>query len=158
MKFKNFGKAILTGALSLGVVFGVSSCVQSYTVGYLYVTGLVTAQPNGTGIVSGFKIDHNTGQLRDIPTLPTSSGGANPVRAVLGTGSHYLYVLNRGVNAEGNGDCTGADPCTGSNITQFIIGGNGSLTLQQTFYTQGLNPFRMMLDSSGSYLMVLDHD
>ena len=58
---KKFGKALLIGVLSAGVVFGVSSCVQSYTVGFLYVTGNVTAQPNGDGIISGFKIDHNTG-------------------------------------------------------------------------------------------------
>ena len=38
------------------------------------------------------------------------------------------------------------------------MGGNGSLTPQETFYTQGLNPFRMIVDTSGSYLMVLDHD
>ena len=39
MKFTKFGKALLMSALSLGVVLGITSCVQSYTVGYLYVTG-----------------------------------------------------------------------------------------------------------------------
>lgn len=158
MKFTKFGKALLTGALSAGVIFGVSSCVESYTVGFLYVTGTVTATPNSNGIISGFKIDHNTGRLAMINTLPVSSGGANPVRAVLSSGSRFLYVLNRGVNAAGNGDCTTADPCQGSNITQFAVGGNGSLTFQQTFYTQGTNPFRMVLDSTGSFLLILDHD
>ena len=61
----------------------VTSCVQSYTVGYLYVTGTVTAESTGNGIISGFKIDHNTGKLTPINGLPVSSGGANPVRAVL---------------------------------------------------------------------------
>lgn len=160
MKLKKFGKALLTGVLSAGVVFGVSSCVQSYTVGFLYVTGTVTAQPNGNGIISGYKIDHNTGELYPINTLPVSSGGANPVRAVLVDGSRFLYVLNRGLNAAGNGDCygTGANQCLNSSITQFAVGGSGSLTFQQTFYTQGLNPFRLIADSSGSFLMVLDHD
>ncbi len=158
MKFTKFGKALLTGALSAGVILGVSSCVESYTVGYLYVTGTLTAQPSGNGIISGFKIDHNTGQLTMINTLPVSSGGANPVRAVLTNGSRFVYVLNRGVNAAGNGDCTTADPCQGSNITQFLVGGNGSLTFQQTFYSQGTNPFRMVVDSTGNYLLVLDHD
>lgn len=158
MKFKKFGKALLTGALSAGVIFGASSCIQSYTVGYLYVTGTVTATPNGNGIISGFKIDHNTGQLRTINTLPVSSGGANPVRAVLTNGSRFLYVLNRGTNGAGNGDCTTATPCQGSNITQFAVGGNGSLTFQQTFYTQGINPFRLALDPTGNFLLVLDHD
>ena len=101
MKFTKFGKALLMSALSAGVILGVTSCVQSYTVGFLYVTGTVTAQSGGNGIISGFKIDHNTGKLTAIDGLPISSGGANPGRAVLLTGSRFLYVLNRGVNAQG---------------------------------------------------------
>ena len=96
MKFTKFGKALLMSALSAGVILSVTSCIQDYSVGYLYVTGTVTAQPSGNGIVSGFKIDHNTGKLTPINGLPVSSGGANPVRAVLLTGSRFLYVLNRG--------------------------------------------------------------
>src|SRR5271170_1637349 len=157
MKFTKFGKALLVSAISVGVL-GISSCVQSYTVGFLYVTNLVTAQPSGNGIISGFKIDHNTGKLSPIDGLPVSSGGANPVRAVLVTGSRFLYVLNRGVNSSGGSDCTTADPCQNSNITEFSVGGNGILTAQQTFYTQGLNPFRMVGDTSGNFLFVLDHD
>jgi 6-phosphogluconolactonase len=158
MKFSKFGKALLMSALSAAVVLSVTSCVQSYTVGYLYVTGTVTAQSSGNGIVSGFRIDHNTGKLTPIDGLPVSSGGANPVRAVLITGSRFLYVLNRGVNSSGGSDCTTADPCKNSNITEFTVGGNGILTPQQTFYTQGINPFRMVGDSSGSFLYLLDHD
>jgi 6-phosphogluconolactonase (cycloisomerase 2 family) len=158
MKFTKFGKAVLMGALSAGVLFGVSSCVVSYTTGYLYVTGTVTAQPNGNGIISGYRIDHNTGLLTTINGLPVSSGGANPVRAVLLSGSRFMYVLNRGLNAQGNGDCTTADPCQNANITQFAVGGNGILTPQETFFSQGTNPFRLMADTSGDYLMVLDHD
>jgi len=29
-------------------------------VGFLYVTGTVTAQSSGSGIISGYKIEHNT--------------------------------------------------------------------------------------------------
>jgi 6-phosphogluconolactonase (cycloisomerase 2 family) len=158
MKFSKFGKALLMSALSAAVVLSVTSCVQSYTVGFLYVTGTVTAQSSGNGIISGFKIDHNTGQLSTVNGLPISSGGANPVRAVLVTGSRFLYVLNRGVNSSGGPDCTTADPCQNSNITEFAVGGNGILTAQETFYTQGINPFRLIGDSSGNYLYVLDHD
>jgi 6-phosphogluconolactonase (cycloisomerase 2 family) len=158
MKFTKFGKALLMSALSLGVVFSITSCVRSYTVGFLYVTGTVTAQPNGDGIISGFKIDHNTGRLATIDGLPISSGGANPVRAVLILGSKFLYVLNRGVNSSGGSVCTTADPCQNSNIVEFAVGGNGILTEQETFFTQGINPFRMIADSSGSYLYVLEHD
>ena len=158
MKFKKFGKALLMSALSAGVVLGVTSCVQSYTVGFLYVTGTVTAQTSGDGIISGFKIDHNTGKLTPINGLPISSGGANPGRAVLISGSRFLYVLNRGVNSTGGSECTTANPCQNSNITEFAVGGNGILTPQETFYTQGINPFRIFADASGGFLFVLDHD
>lgn len=159
MKFRKFGKALLMSALSVGAVLSVTSCVQSYTVGFLYVTGTDTAK-NGAGIVSGFKIDHNTGELHPINGLPVSSGGANPGRAVILQGSRYVYVLNRGVDASGGANCTSATaPCTGSNITLFSVGGNGGLSPQpQQFTTQGNNPFRILADSSGSYILVLDHD
>lgn len=158
MKFKKFGKALLMSALSVVVVLSVSSCVQSYTVGFLYVTGTVTAQSSGNGIITGFKIDHNTGQLTSVNGLPISSGGANPVRAILTVGSKFMYVLNRGTNASGGSNCTTANPCQNSNITLFAVGGNGILTQQQVFFSQGINPFRMLVDSSGGYLYVLDHD
>jgi len=161
MSFTKLGKALCMGALSAGLIFGIASCVQSYTVGFLYVTGTVTASTGDNGIISGYKIDHNTGRLATINTLPVASGGANPVRAVLTLGSRFLYVLNRGVNGSGNGDCYGtsqATECNGSNITQFAVGGNGTLTPQETFYSEGINPFRLIVDTTGSYLMVLDHD
>jgi hypothetical protein len=158
MKFTKLGKALLMSALSASVALSVTSCQESYTVGYLYVTGTKTASSGNNGIISGFNIDHNTGKLNPIDTLPISSGGANPVRAVLVTGSRFLYVLNRGVTASGSSDCTTADPCQNSNITEFTVGGNGVLTPQETFYTQGINPFRMIGDSSGNFIYVLDHD
>ena len=158
MKFTKLSKALLMSALSGAVFLVVTSCVESYTVGYLYVTGTVTSQNSGNGIISGFDIDHNTGKLNPIDGLPISSGGANPVRAILTVGSKFIYVLNRGVNSSGGADCTTADPCQNSNIQEFAVGGNGILTAQETFYTQGTNPFRILGDSSGNFLYVLDHD
>lgn len=160
MKFTKFGKALAIGALSAAIVFGVTSCVESYTVGFLFVTGTVTVSTGSNGIISGYKIDHNTGRLTPINTLPVASGGANPVRAILTLGSRFLYVLNRGVTASGSANCygTGANACINSNITQFAVGGNGTLTPQEVFYTQGINPFRMITDGSGAYIFVLDHD
>ena len=157
MKFKKFGKALLMTAISAGMVLGVSSCVQSYTVGYLYVTGNQTSGTTGQGIISGFKIDHNTGNLTPIAGLPISSGGANPVRAVLLTGGRFVYVLNAGSNSDG-APCSATDVCSNANITQFSIGGNGVLAPQATYYTQGHNPFRLFADSTGAHLFALDHD
>ena len=158
MKFRKFGKTVLTAALSSAIVFSLSSCVRSFTVGYLYVTGTVTATPTGNGIISGFKIDNNTGSLKALHGLPISSGGSNPVRAVLLSGGNFVYVLNQGAHADGTTNCTAADPCLNPNITEFVVGGNGILTYQQTFFTQGLNPFRLISDTSGGYLFALDHD
>ncbi len=156
MRFTKFGKTFLMCALSAGVIMGITSCVQSYSVGYLYVTGTDTAATAGNGIISGFKIDHNKGLLTPIHGLPIGSGGANPGRAILLTGGRFLYVLNRGQNSTGSADCTAADPCQGANITQFAIGGNGVLSVQETFFTQGINPIRMIQDSSGTFLYVLE--
>jgi len=156
MKFRKFGKTMLTAALSSAIVFSLSSCVRSFTVGYMYVTGTVTATPNGNGIVTGFKIDNNTGQLRALHGLPVASGGSNPVRAVLLTGGNFVYVLNAGVNSSGGADCSATDPCQNSNVTEFVVGGNGILTYQQTFFTQGFNPIRLLSDSAGTHLFALD--
>jgi 6-phosphogluconolactonase (cycloisomerase 2 family) len=158
MKFTKFGKAVLISAISAVVALSITSCDESYTVGYLYVTGTVTNQSGNNGIVSGYQIDHNTGKLVVINGLPVASGGSNPVRAVLITGSRFLYVLNRGVNASGGSTCTTADPCQGSNITEFAVGGDGILSAQETFFTQGINPFRIIGDPTGNFLYVLDHD
>jgi 6-phosphogluconolactonase (cycloisomerase 2 family) len=158
MKFMKFSKAFLISALSVGIVLGLTSCAQSYTVGYLYVTGTVTSDSAGVGYINALKIDHNTGKLTNVNGMPVGSGGANPSRAVLLNGGRFLYVLNRGTNSTGGSICTTADPCQNPNITEFAVGSNGSLTSQATFYTQGSNPFRIIADSTGSYLYVLDHD
>src|SRR5581483_3595578 len=41
-------------------------------------------------------------------------------------------------------------------ITEFSVGGDGSLTYQQTFHSQGSEPVWMQFDSTNSYLYVLD--
>ena len=158
MKFMKFGKALLMSAVSAAVALSITSCDESYATGYLYVTGTITAQSTGNGIISGFVVDHNTGKLNPVHGLPSSSGGANPVRAALITGSRFFYVLNRGTNAAGGSVCTTADPCQNANITEFAVGGNGILTAQETFYTQGINPFRLIADPTGNFILALDHD
>ena len=157
MKFTKSGKTLLMIALSAGVILGITSCVQSYSVGYLWVTGTNNSGSSNNGIISGFKIDHNKGLLTPINGLPISSGGANPGRAVLLTGGRFVYVLNRGETASKTANCTAADPCSGSNISLFAVGGNGVLSPQgQTFSSQGINPFRIISDSSGNFIYVLD--
>ena len=36
------------------------------------------------------------------------------------------------------------------------MGGSGVLSFQQTFFSQGSNPFRILVDGQGNYLYVLD--
>jgi 6-phosphogluconolactonase (cycloisomerase 2 family) len=152
MKFRNYGQVLLATVVSLGLVFGLSSCTSSYTVGFLYVVGTSsTTAPNAAnGIISGFKIDHNTGKLTSISGLPIGSGGANPSRAVIPVGGRYVYVLNTGATGTG----------AGANISQFSIGGNGILfpvlPTGGSYTSQGQKPTRMLMDSSGRFLYVLD--
>ena len=158
MKFGKFGKVFLIGGLSVGVIFGFAFCVESKTTGYLYVMGTAASQSSGNGFIAGYQIDQNTGALTSISGLPAFSGGANPVRAVLTSSSRFIYVLNRGADAEGNANCTTADPCQSANITEFAVSGNGTVTLQKAYSSQGNNPFRIIADTTGNYLLVLDHD
>src|SRR5215469_3805712 len=156
MKFRKFGKALLMAAISVGLVLGVTSCVQSYTVGFLFVTGTSTAG-NGEGIISAFKIDHNTGNLVRVNGTPVASQGSFPGRAVLASGSRFIYVLNRGIDPATSGPCTAATiNCNGANISQFAVGGSGILSFQASFFSQGNNPFRLLVDSQNNYLYVLD--
>ena len=138
MKFTKFGKALLMGALSAGVVFGISSCVVSYTVGYLYITGTETAQPSGAGIISGYRIDHNTGQLANIDGLPVSSvEQILCVPSCFPAADSFMFSI---VAPKPQADSSIAPPqypCQGSNIAQFAVGGNGILTPQETFYHRG---------------------
>jgi hypothetical protein len=73
-----------------------------------------------------------------------SSGGPNPLRMVPLLGRRYLYVLNGGDNG------------TNASITLFSFYGQGTLTQQNSFKSQGTNPNRILVDSSGSFLLVED--
>ncbi len=111
------------------------------------------------GIISGFKIDHNTGNLISINGLPISSGGANPGPRRPADRRTVPLCAEPGLTTRDGGPAAPTDPCANANITQFAIGGNGVLAPQETFFTQGINPIRMIADTSGSlHLLVLDHD
>ncbi len=72
MRLTKFGKALAMGALSAGIICGVTSCDQSYSVGYLYVTGTVTASSGNNGIISGFR----------STTIPASSPRSTACRSL----------------------------------------------------------------------------
>ena len=147
MKFRNVGQVLLALVVSVGLVVGVTSCSTSYTVGYLYVPGSQYNQ------ISGFNINNQTGKLTPVQKSPFGANGTNPVRALVLTGGRFLYVLNQGTFAyNSDGSTTG----TASNISLFQIGGNGVLTFQASYSSQGNKSLSILADSSGSHIYILD--
>jgi len=147
MKFRKFGQVVLASVVSLGLTLGVTSCSNSYTVGYFYVTGSQYNQ------VAGFKINNQTGVLTAINKSPYSSGGTNPVRAIITSSGRFLYILNQG-NFTYNAD--GTTTGTASNISLFEIGGSGVLTFQESYTSIGNNSLSILVDSGGAHLYVID--
>src|SRR6185437_3456653 len=145
MTFKKSGQVVLALAVSLGLSLGLTSCVNDYTVAYLYVTG---AQYNQIG---AFKISDNTGNLRAIPGSPFGSGGTNPIRALVSTTGRYIYVLNAGTPTT---DATGNTTWASANIAVFSVGGEGTLAPQQTYQSQGYGATRIAFSQNGGYLYV----
>ncbi|MFZ0270409.1 MAG: beta-propeller fold lactonase family protein [Acidobacteriaceae bacterium] len=147
MKFSKFGRIALALAASLVIGFGTQSCNYDYTEAYIIVTGSQYNQ------IASYKEDNETGYLRPSPHDPLSSGGSNPIRALLLNGGRYVYVLNEGAPTY-NSD--GSITWSGGNISVFSIGGGGSLSYQLSYPSQGLGSIRMALSTSGTYLYVLD--
>jgi 6-phosphogluconolactonase len=156
MKLRKLGQVVLAAAVGIGSSFGITSCVQSHTVGYFYVTG---AQYNQVGM---YKITNNTGNLTQVES-PIGSGGTNPVDAVLAQSGKFLYVLNAGcadpaVYPTAKYQCASGKTPTASNISLFSIGGDGVLTFEQNYVSQGENSVAISVDSTGSFLYVLDQN
>ncbi len=146
MKFRKLGRIALATAASLFIGFGTQSCYY-YTEAYIIVTGSQYNQ------VASYREQNQTGILTQAPHSPLSSGGTNPIRAVLLSGGRYVYVLNEGTpKANADGSLT----WSGANIAQFSIGGDGSLAFQQNYFSQGRGSLRMALSTTGNYLYVLD--
>lgn len=143
MKLSFFGRMALALVASVALGLGMTACGGG-TIAYIWVTGSQYNQ------IAGFKVDDYTGNLTQIPGAPFSASGANPVSILLRPGSRYLYVLNQGTG--------GAQGVRGSSsgISVFAIGGDGTLTFQIGYQSQGFVPVYMQFDSSGNFLYVLD--
>jgi 6-phosphogluconolactonase (cycloisomerase 2 family) len=152
MKFRKFGQVLLATVVSAGMMLGVSSCANDFTVGYVYVTGTA---PNGGsgGQIGAYREDNNNGVLRNVSGQPFGSNGSNPVRALITSGGRFLYVLNAGTKTV---DSSGNISYASANISVFSIGGYGQLTFQSSYNSQGLGSIRLAADSTGSHLFVLD--
>ncbi len=152
MKFRKFGRISLALAVSLATGLGVTSCSTDHTVGYMYVTGSQYNQ------ISGFRIDSNLGNLTPTQNSPYASGGYNPLKAIVANSGRFLYVLNAGCGGTGQAACPAGTPPadTGANISLFTVGGQGGLSFQTTYNSQGNYPISIQTDSAGTHLFVLD--
>jgi 6-phosphogluconolactonase (cycloisomerase 2 family) len=134
----------LFASLALGL--GMTACGGG-TIGYMWVLGQQYNQ------IAGFKVDDYSGNLTQIPGSPFASNGAVPVSLVIKSGGRYVYVINQGT-------CPVAGCGTGTNIGQSIalysVGGDGTLTFQQSYVSQGYVSEWAQMDASGTYLYVLD--
>ncbi len=147
MKFRKLGQVLLAAVVSTGIMFGVTSCANDFTVGYVYVTGTQYGQ------IGAYREDNNNGVLKGVSGSPFGSGGTNPIRAIITAGARFLYVLNAGTKTV---DAAGNISYSGDNISVFSIGGYGQLSFQHSYVTTGLGPIRLAADSTGTHLFVLD--
>lgn len=149
MKLSLVGRSALALFASLTLGLGMTGCGGG-TVGFLWVIGQQYNQ------IAGFKIDDYTGNLTQTPGEPFTSGGAVPVSLVVKPGGRYLYVLNQGTGAVAPTASTPGTHAVGGNISVFSVGGDGALTFQQSYTTQGFNSKWLQFDSTGNFLYVLD--
>ena len=136
MKLSKIGRISTALVASVAMVLGMSACGGG-TIGYMWVLGTQYNQ------IAGFKIDQLTGNLTAIPHSPFASGGTNPVSIAVRPGGRYVYVVNKATGTNGN-------------ISVFSVGGDGVLTFQQTYNSQGNTPVWLAVDNTGNFLYVLD--
>jgi 6-phosphogluconolactonase (cycloisomerase 2 family) len=143
MKLSLVGRWSMALFASLALGLGMTACGGG-TIGYMWVLGQQYNQ------IAGFKVDDYTGNLTAVPNSPFASNGSVPVSIVIKTGGRYVYVINQGTG----GSTAGAG--TGQTIALYSVGGDGVLTFQQSYQSQGYVSEWAQMDSSGTYLYVLD--
>ena len=148
MTLSKIGRVLMALVATAALGLGMTACGGG-TIGYMWVLGTYYNQ------ISGFLIDDYTGNLTSITHSPFSSGGTNPVAILVKPGGRFLIAINGGVGATGTPG-TASFVSTGSNISIFSVGGGGTLTFEQNYFSQGVQPVWASLDSSGNFLYVVD--
>ncbi len=141
MKLSKIGRLSLAFVASIAVGLGMTACGGG-TIGFLWVPGTQYNQ------IAGFKIDDFTGNLTAVPRSPFQASGTNPKMLVVKPGGRYLYAVNAGAAS--------ATGLSGQNIAEFSVGGDGILTFQEQYASQGQTPVWAAMDTSGNFLFVLD--
>ncbi len=148
MKLSLMGRVAMAMLASLALGLGMSACGGG-TIGYMWVLGDQFNQ------ITGFKIDDFTGNLTQIIGSPFTSNGVNPVSIVVKPGGRYVYVINQGTGGSRPTAISSGKETSGG-IAVYSVGGDGVLTFQQSYATQGNVPVWAQFDGSGGFLYVLD--
>src|ERR1700679_3690580 len=143
MKLSLVGRWSMALVASLALGLGMTACGGG-TIGYMWVLGQEYNQ------VAGFKVDQYSGNLTEVPGSPFSSNGSVPVSIVIKSGGRFVYVINQGVGGGPNG------PGKDQTIALYSVGGDGTLAFQMSYSTVGYVSEWAQMDSSGTYLYVLD--
>ena len=151
MKLSRIGRVSMALVVSVAMGLGMTACGGG-TIGFMWVLGTQYNQ------IAAFKVDDFTGNLTVPPGSPFGSGGTNPVSLVVKPGGRFLFVINKGtaLASDGNGGATCQSGAGAGNIAEFSVGGQGVLTFQQNFVSQGCTPLWAAHDSTGNFLYVVD--
>jgi len=152
MKLSLVGRWSMALFASLALGLGMTACGGG-TIGYMWVLGQEYNQ------IAGFKVDQYSGNLTEVPGSPFNSNGSVPVSLVIKSGGRFVYVLNQGVcptNPQTQLVQCGYGTNTGQSIALYSVGGDGTLTFQEKYVSQGYVSQWVQMDSSGTYLYVLD--
>jgi 6-phosphogluconolactonase len=137
MKWNKLGRGTLASILSLALV-SVTACSRDYVLAYVYVTTakpLTSASPNGG--VSAYAVDFQIGSLTPLADSPVAAG-RNPVTLVASPNGLNLYVVNH----------------DDSSVSEFAIGTDGKIFLQNTYNITGSQATAVAMDAAGAFLYV----
>jgi len=137
MKWNKLGRGTLASILSLALV-SVTACSRDYVLAYVYVT---TAKPltssSPAGGVSAYAVDYQIGSLTPLADSPVTAG-RNPVTLVASPNGLNLYVVNH----------------DDSSVSDFAIGTDGKIFLQNTYNVTGSQATAIAIDAAGAFLYV----
>jgi 6-phosphogluconolactonase len=137
MKWNKLGRGTLASVLSLALV-SVTACSRDYVLAYVYVTTakpLTSSSPDGG--VNAYAVDFQIGSLTPLADSPVAAG-RNPVTLVASPNGLNLYVVNH----------------DDSSVSEFAIGTDGKIFLQNTYNVTGSGATAVAIDAAGAFLYV----
>jgi hypothetical protein len=157
MTLSRIGRFGMAFVVSVAMGLGMTACGGG-TIGYMWVLGTTPNAAAGqqSGQIVGYKIDDFTGNLTSSVHSPFASGGVNPTSIVVKPGGRFVYVVNSGVAGSATTCPSTATDYVAGAISVFSVGGDGTLTFQSSYASQGCNPVWAATDSTGGFLYVLD--